>query len=61
MHVICMNSTFLIGKYKEQILTVIGVDENHQLLLHAFAFVDGESTNTWFWFLECVKLAVVMG
>jgi hypothetical protein len=28
--VICIDNTFLTGKYKSQILTVIGMDDNHQ-------------------------------
>ena len=61
MPVICVDGTFLTGKYKGQILTAIGVDGNHQVVPLAFAFVEGESTDSWYWFLERVKLAVVMG
>jgi hypothetical protein len=40
-------------------LTAIGVDGNNQLLPVAFAFVESENTDSWYWFLEWVKLAVV--
>jgi hypothetical protein len=40
-------------------LTAIAVDGNNQLLPIAFAFVESESTDSWYWFLERVKLAVV--
>jgi hypothetical protein len=42
-----------------QILTAIAVDENNQLLPVAFAFVESENTDSWYWFLKRVKLAVV--
>lgn len=57
--VICIDGTFLTGKYKGQILTAIGVDGNNQVLPLAFAFVESENTDSWYWFLERVKLAVV--
>jgi hypothetical protein len=40
-------------------LTAIGVDGNNQLLPVAFAFVKSENTDSWYWFLERVKLAIV--
>jgi hypothetical protein len=40
-------------------LIAIGVNGNNQLLPVAFAFVESENTDSWFWFLERVKLAVV--
>jgi hypothetical protein len=39
--------------------TAIGVDVNNQLFPVAFAFVESENTDSWYWFLERVKLAVV--
>ena len=56
-----MDGTVLIRKYKGQILTAIVVDGNMQVLPLAFAFVEGESTDSWYWFLERVKTAIVMG
>jgi hypothetical protein len=40
-------------------LTTIRVDGNNQLLSVAFAFVESENTDSWYWFLERIKLAVV--
>jgi hypothetical protein len=40
-------------------LTAIGVDGNNQLLPVAFALVESENTDNWYYFLERVKVAVV--
>jgi hypothetical protein len=56
---LCIDGTFLTGKYRLQMLTAIGVDGNSQLLPVTFAFVESENTNSWYWFLKRVKLAVV--
>ena len=42
--VLCIDGTFLTGRYKGQILTAIGVDCNHQIVPVAFAFVENENT-----------------
>ena len=57
--VICIDGTFLTGKYKGQILTAIGIDCNKQILPIAFAFVENENLDNWYWFLERVKVHVV--
>ena len=57
--VLCIDGTFLTGKYKGQILTAIGVDGNNQVLPVAFAFVENKNTGSWYWFLELVKRHVV--
>src|SRR5438105_2410699 len=57
--VLCIDDTFLTGKYKGQILTAIGVDGNSQVLPVAFAFIENENTGSWYWFLELVKRHVV--
>ena len=57
--VICIDGTFLTGKYKGQILTAIGIDCNKQILPIAFAFVENENLDSWYWFLERVKVHVV--
>jgi hypothetical protein len=54
---LCIDGTFLIGKYRLKILTAIGMDGNNQLL--SVDFIESENTNSWYWFLERVKLAVV--
>jgi hypothetical protein len=48
---LCIDGTFLTGKYRLQILTAIGVDGNNQLLPITFAFVESENTDSWYWFL----------
>jgi hypothetical protein len=40
-------------------LTAITADGNNQLLSVTFDFVESENTDSWYWFLERVKDAVV--
>ncbi|WVZ98939.1 hypothetical protein U9M48_044309 [Paspalum notatum var. saurae] len=54
-----LDGTFLTGKYKGTIPTAIGVDGNNQVLPVAFAFVENENVDGWYWFLERVKTNVV--
>jgi transposase-like protein len=57
--VICIDGTFLTGKYKGTTLTVVAVDSNNQLLPLAIAFAEGENGDSWYWFLERLKNMVV--
>ena len=57
---LCIDGTFLTGKYKGTILTAIGVDCNNQIIPITFAFVESENTESWYWFLERVKWHVVV-
>jgi hypothetical protein len=57
--VLCVDGTFLTGKFKGQILTAIGVDGNDQILPVATAFVEGENYDIWLWFFEQLKQGVV--
>jgi hypothetical protein len=57
--VLCVDGTFLTGKYRGQILTAIGQDGNNQLVPLAFAFVESENTESWLWFFRQLKIAVV--
>ncbi|WVZ95573.1 hypothetical protein U9M48_041317, partial [Paspalum notatum var. saurae] len=57
--ILCIDGTFLTGQYNGTILTAIGIDGNNQVLPVAFAFVEGENTDSWYWFLERVKNQVV--
>jgi hypothetical protein len=57
--VICIDGTFLTGKYKGTILTAVAADGNNQLLPLAIAFVEGENGDSWYWFLERLKQMVV--
>jgi hypothetical protein len=45
--VICVDGTFLTGKYKGQILTAIGQDGNNQVVPLAFAYVESENIDSW--------------
>src|SRR5438105_11636047 len=56
---LCIDGTFMTGKYKGQKLTAIGVNGNNQVVPVAFAFVENENTGSWYWFLEHVKDHVV--
>ena len=52
LSVLCIDGTFLTGRYKETILTAIGVDCNKQVVPIAFDFIENENTESWYWFLE---------
>jgi hypothetical protein len=54
-----MDGTFLIGKYKGTILTTIATGANNQLISLSIAFVEGEDGDSWYWFLERLKMDVV--
>jgi hypothetical protein len=57
--IICIDSTFLTGKYKDTILTAVAADGNNQLLSLAISFAEGENGDSWYWFLERLKQIVV--
>ena len=57
--VLCVDGTFLTGKYKGQILTAIGQDGNNQIVPLAFAFVESENTESWSWFFRQLKIGIV--
>ena len=57
--VICIDGTFLTGRYKDTILTAVAADGNRQLLPLAIAFVEKESGDSWYWFLQRVKQMIV--
>ena len=57
--VICVDGTFLTGKYRGQILTAIGQDGNNMVVPLAFAFVESENIDSWTWFFRQLKIAVV--
>jgi hypothetical protein len=56
---ICIDGTFLTGKYKGTILTVVAADGNNQLLPLAIDFAEGENGDSWYWFPERLKQMVV--
>ena len=56
---ICVDGTFLTGKYKGQILTAIGQDGQNQVVPLAFAFVESENIESWTWFFRQLKISIV--
>lgn len=54
-----IDDTFLTGKYKGTLLVAIAADANNQLLPIAYALVESENKDSWFWFLCCLKIGVV--
>jgi len=50
--IIGLDGCFLKGYYGGQLLTVIGTDPNDQILPIAYAVVEGETKETWAWFLD---------
>jgi hypothetical protein len=45
-HVISVDGTFLIGKYKGTLMVAIGMTTENQLLSLAFALVEGENNES---------------
>ena len=56
---LCVDGTFLTGKFKGQILTAIGVDGNNQIMPLAMAFVESENYSSWVWFFRNLKRGIV--
>ena len=53
--VISIDGTHLYGKYKGKLLITMGCDGNNQLFPLAFAITKGENTDSWGWFLACIR------
>jgi len=49
---LCIDATFMYGKYKEYVLIATTIDGNCHILPVAFAIVKNESADTWGWFLS---------
>ncbi|XP_074313527.1 uncharacterized protein LOC141648705 [Silene latifolia] len=56
--IITIDGTHLYGKYKGVLMIAMGVDANDQLYPLAFAIVEKETTDTWSWFLACIRCLV---
>ncbi|XP_015645807.2 uncharacterized protein [Oryza sativa Japonica Group] len=56
---LCVDGTFMTGKYRGTILTAIGVDADSHVVPVAFAFFESENTSSWLWFLRHIKMCVV--
>ncbi|KAI0497075.1 hypothetical protein KFK09_023403 [Dendrobium nobile] len=50
--ILCLDGTFLLGKYRGTLLAAVGVDGNGGLYPLAFAVVESESIESWIWFLQ---------
>ena len=50
--ILCIDGTFLTGKYKGTILTAIGIDCNKQIVPIAFAFIENENQKAGTGFLN---------
>ena len=50
-----LDGCFLKGVCKGQLLVAVGKDGNNQMLPLAWAVVEKENTNTWSWFVRCIK------
>jgi len=54
--IIGLDGCFLKGYYGGQLLAVIGRDANDQMMPIAFAVVEGETKESWAWFLDQQKV-----
>ena len=53
--VMSIDGTHLYGKYKGMLLIAMGCDRNNQLFPLEFAITEGENTDSWGWFLACIR------
>jgi transposase-like protein len=53
--IISVDGTFLTRKYKGMLMVAVGITAENQLLLLAFALVEGENNESWKWFLGLVR------
>ncbi|XP_023898886.2 uncharacterized protein LOC112010734 [Quercus suber] len=56
--VISIDATHLYGKYKGKLMIAMATDANNKIYPLAFAVVESESTETWGWFLACIRTYV---
>ena len=53
--VMSIDGTHLYGKYKGTLLIAMGCDINNKLFPLAFSITEGENTDSWGWFLACIR------
>ncbi|KAK9994312.1 hypothetical protein SO802_024015 [Lithocarpus litseifolius] len=53
--VISIDATHLYGKYKRKLMIAMVTDANNKIYPLTFAVVESESTETWGWFLACIR------
>lgn len=56
---ICIDGTFLTGKFVMTLLLAVGVDANGQTTVLAWAVVESENSESWSYFVNHLKLALV--
>ncbi|SPT16673.1 unnamed protein product [Triticum aestivum] len=56
--VLCIKGTPLCGKYQEVLLTAVALDANGYSIPVACAVVEGETKESWMWFLRNLEQAV---
>ncbi|XP_033148539.1 uncharacterized protein LOC103844709 [Brassica rapa] len=56
--VVVVDGTFLNGRYKGTLLTALAQDGNFQIFPIAFAVVDTENDDSWYWFFTQLKLLI---
>nr|GEU52455.1 hypothetical protein [Tanacetum cinerariifolium] len=49
-----LDGCFLSGPFLGQILTTVGIDPNNEIYPLAYALVEGETKESWNWFLDCL-------
>jgi hypothetical protein len=57
--VLCIKATPLCGKYQGMLLTAVAFDANDFSIPVACAIVEGETKESWLWFLQNLERAVV--
>ena len=57
--IIQIDRTHLYGQYKETLLIAVAQDGNQNILLTAFAIVEGETADAWYFFLSHLCRCVV--
>nr|KYP35771.1 hypothetical protein KK1_043177 [Cajanus cajan] len=53
--IVQVDGTFLYGKYKGTLLVFVTQDSNNKIFPIAFAILEGETTDAWFFFLHYLK------
>ena len=56
--VISIDATHLNGKYKGRLMIEMATNANNKIYPVAFTVVENESTETWGWFLACIRTYV---
>ncbi|XP_074305715.1 uncharacterized protein LOC141640936 [Silene latifolia] len=56
--VLSIDGTHLYGKFKGTILTAMSIDAINQIFPVAFAIVEAENTDSWPWFMSCIRVFV---